>query len=102
MKIDKIGDFLDFDQMASCLYDGGNYTAKEKNKTEVVGYINNTIANAKYYWNNQEIYIIFSGYVNKQDMEKRLKNFCKELANDNNLVTKLEMNSIISATIKCV
>lgn len=100
MKIDKKGDFLDFDQLASCLYDGGNFTAKEHDKTDVVGYINDTIASAKYYYNNREIYIIFSGYVNKREMEKRLKNFCKEFAHDNNLVTKLEMNSILTASIK--
>ena len=102
MKIDYVGNFLDFNQMASLLYDGGKYTAKEKNKTEVVGYINNTIANAKYYWNERQIYILFSGYVNKREMEKRLKGFVKELAHDNNLVVKLEMNSIISATINWV
>jgi len=100
MKIDKTGNFLDFDQMASLLYDGGKYTAKENNRTEVVGFINNTVAEAKYYWNSREIYILFSGYVNKREMEKRLKDFTKELAHDNNLVVKLEMNSIISATIK--
>lgn len=99
MEIGKKGKFLDFDQMASLLYDGGNYTAKEHDKTEVVGYINNSIANAKYYWNNREIYILFSGYVNKREMEKRLKGFCKELQR-NNLVVKLEMNTILTATIK--
>ena len=99
MKIDKKGNFFDFDQMASQFYDGGKYTAKPKDGTEIVGYIANCVAESKYYWNNNEIFIIFYGYYNKVDMTKKLKSFCKQFANDNKVVAEVEFGTSV-ATIK--
>lgn len=99
MKIDKIGKFLDFNQLVSLLYDGGKFVAREKNNTEVVGFVVNSLAFAKYYCNNNQIYVIFLDYVNREDLIKKLKEYCKELEKDNNLVVDFHFGFPGTATI---
>lgn len=91
MKINKKGNFFDFDQMVSLFYDGGKYTARKNNGTEVVGYIANCVAETKYYWNDNMICIRFLGYFNQEEMRKKLVSFSKSFSHDNNLVVKTQI-----------
>ncbi len=100
MKINKTNGFLDFNQMVGLFYDGGNYVARTHNQMEVVGFIANCVAFAKYYWNENEIDILFYGYMNKSKVVEKLKAFCETFSKDNDLAVFLHIESMTSATIR--
>lgn len=49
--------------------------------------------------NNNQIYVIFLDYVNREDLIKKLKEYCKELEKDNNLVVDFHFEFPGTATI---
>lgn len=100
MKINKTNGFLDFNQMVDLFYDGGNYVARKQNQVEVVGYIANCVAFAKYYWNENEIGILFYGYMDKSKVVEKLNAFCETLSKDDGLEVFLHIESMTSATIR--